>query len=146
MRSPFLLLSPKVEAVHMQTRPPEKPVHLKILTNAESKLRKEWVIFLREELKPFNIFIQPVFLEYHSFLESLKQGRYDIAVSGFILDIDYDMSDILSSKAYFNYAHFSSPEMDKLLEQGLSESNPRQREEIYLDAPGEIVFHHYEPF
>jgi peptide/nickel transport system substrate-binding protein len=134
VKSPFLLLSPKVEPVRLQTFPLEKPVPLKILTNAESKLRKEWVMFLREELKPFKILIQPVFLEYHSFLESLKQGRYDIAVSGFILDIDYDMSEIFSSNAYFNYSHFGNVEMDRLLEQGLSELNPYKREEIYVKA------------
>ena len=118
----------------MQTRPLEKPVILNILTNAESKLRKEWVMFLREELKPLKIHIQPIFLEYHAFLESLKQGRFDIAVSAYVLDIDYDMSEIFSSNAYFNYAHFSSPEMDQLLAQGLRELNPQQREAIYHEA------------
>ncbi|UCH92426.1 MAG: ABC transporter substrate-binding protein [Candidatus Aminicenantes bacterium] len=132
--SPFLLLNSKVKPMRLKTTPMETPVHLKILTNSESKLRKELVLFLREELKPSGIVLQPVFLEYHSFLEYLKTGRYHIAVSGFILDMDYDMTDIFSSGSYFNYAHFESPKMDALLERGLRELNPRKREEIYLEG------------
>jgi ABC-type transport system substrate-binding protein len=44
------------------------------------------------------------------------------------------MTDIFSSDSYFNYAHFRSPEMDALLQQGLRELNPGKREEIYLKA------------
>jgi peptide/nickel transport system substrate-binding protein len=120
--------------VPLKTSPLENPIELNILTNSESKLRKQLVLFLREELKSFNIHLQPVFLEYHTFREYLKTGRYDIGVSAFILDIDYDMTDIFSSDAYFNYAHFRSPEMDALLKQGLRELDPGKREEIYLNA------------
>jgi len=132
--SPFLLLNSKVKPVQLKTTPLETPIHLNILTNSESKLRKQLVLFLREELKSFNINLQPVFLEYHTFRGYLKKGRYDIGVSAFILDIDYDMTDIFSSDSYFNYAHFRSPEMDALLHQGLRELDPGKREEIYLNA------------
>lgn len=132
--SPFLLLNSKVKPMQLKAAPLENPIRLNILTNSESKLRKQLVLFLREELKPFNILLQPVFLEYHTFREYLKKGRYDIGVSGFILDIDYDMTDIFSSDSYFNYAHFRSPEMDALLKQGLRELDPGKREEIYLNA------------
>jgi peptide/nickel transport system substrate-binding protein len=132
--SPFLLLNSKVKPVQLKTTPLETPIRLNILTNSESKLRKQLVLFLREELKSFNINLQPVFLEYHTFREYLKKGRYDIGVSAFILDIDYDMTDIFSSDSYFNYAHFHSPEMDALLRQGLRELDPGKREGIYLNA------------
>jgi peptide/nickel transport system substrate-binding protein len=132
--SPFLLLNSKVKPVQFKAAPLENPIRLNILTNSESKLRKQLVLFLREELKSFNIHLQPMFLEYHTFREYLKKGRYDIGVSAFILDIDYDMTDIFASDSYFNYAHFRSPEMDALLKQGLRELDPGKREEIYLKA------------
>ena len=120
--------------MQLKTTPLETPIRLNILTNSESKLRKQLVLFLREELKSFNIQLQPVFLEYHTFREYLKKGRYDIGVSAFILDIGYDMTDIFSRDSYFNYAHFRSPEMDALLRQGLRELDPGKRREIYLNA------------
>lgn len=134
LASPFLLLNSKAKPLQLETTPLENPVRLNILTNSESKLRKQLVLFLREALKSFNIYLQPVFLEYHTFLEYLKKGRYDIGVSAFILDIDYDMTDIFASDSYLNYAHFRSPEMDALLQQGLRELNPGEREAIYLKA------------
>lgn len=132
--TPFLLLNPKIKPVRFETVPLEKKIKLKILTNSESKLRKEFVLFLRNELKPSNILLEPVFLEYHSFLQYLKKGRFDMAISGFVLDIDYDMKDIFHSDAYFNYARLQCPEMDGLLVQGLKEMDGAKREKIYVQA------------
>jgi peptide/nickel transport system substrate-binding protein len=112
----------------------EKPLRVRVLTNSESKIRKEFVLFVRNELKAFNIFIEPLFLEYHTFLKYIKSSRFDIAVSGFLLDIDYDMKDIFYSGSYFNYAKFQNPEMDVLLDRGLREFDPVKRKAIYLKA------------
>ncbi len=109
-------------------------MRVKVLANSESKLRKELILFLKNELKPFNIHISPLFLEYHTFLRYIKKSRFDMAVSGFILDIDYDMKDIFYSNSYFNYAGFKHPEIDRLLDNGLQELNPAKREAIYLKA------------
>lgn len=134
--SPFLLLNGKVKLEKFPVQPLAKPLQLKILGNSESKIRKEFILFLQEELKPYNIHLTPLFLEYHTFLEYIKKSAYDLAVSGYVLDIDYDLKDIFYSDAYFNYAHFNSPEMDRLLDQGLLELDPVKREAIYLKAHG----------
>ena len=86
------------------------------------------------ELKVLGIELEPVFVEYHSFLDCLKRKDFDMALSGFLLDIDYDMRDILATGSYFNYAGFSSPDMDRLLADGLTELNPQKRASIYLEA------------
>lgn len=132
--TPFLLLNNKVNREKLPVQPLEKPLHLKILVNSESRVRKEFVLFLGMELKRFNIHLSPLFLEYHTFLRYIKKSAYDVAVSGFLLDIDYDMKDIFSSDAYFNYANFKHPEMDRLLDNGLKEPDPVKREAIYLKA------------
>jgi peptide/nickel transport system substrate-binding protein len=132
--TPFLLLNHKVKIEKLPIRPLENPLRVKILANSESKLRKELILFLKNELKPFNIHISPLFLEYHTFLRYIKKSRFDMAVSGFLLDIDYDMKDIFYSDSYFNYAGFNHPEMDRLLDNGLRELNPAKREAIYLNA------------
>lgn len=132
VHTPFLLLNRKTGATVFTTHPLEKPLHLKFLCNSESKIRKEFVLFLKNELKPFNIHISPLFLEYHTFLSRIKKSRFDMAVSGFLLDIGYDMKDIFHSGSYFNYARFEHPGMDRLLESGLKEFDPVKREAIYL--------------
>lgn len=134
LNTPFLLLNRKTAAGALAFHPLEKPLRLTLLCNTESKIRKEFVLFLKNQLKPFNIHISPLFLEYHTFLSRVKQSRFDMAVSGFLLDIGYDMKDIFHSDSYFNYAHFKHPGMDRLLESGLKEFDPIKREAIYLNA------------
>ncbi|MCK4765696.1 MAG: ABC transporter substrate-binding protein [Candidatus Aminicenantes bacterium] len=134
VKTPFLLLNPDIEPVKFDIAPLKKSIRLKILTNSESKLRRDFVLFLRNELKPYNILVEPLFLEYHTFLQYLKNSRFDVAVSGFLLEIDYDMKDIFYHDAYFNYAKFNNPRMDSLLDRGLKELNEEKRREIYKKA------------
>lgn len=132
--TPFLLLNDKVKPTKFQVQQLEKPLQLKILGNSESQIRKEFILFLRDELKPYNIHLEPLFLEYHTFLDYIKKSAYDIALSGYMLDIDYDMKDVFYSDAYFNYAHLQSQEMDQFLDNGLLELDPVKREAIYFKA------------
>jgi ABC-type transport system substrate-binding protein len=134
VKTPFLLLNDKITSKAFKITGPEKSIELKLLTNSESKLRKDFVLFLRSELKPYNINIEPVFLEYHTFLQYLKSSRFDIALSGFLIEIDYDMKDIFYKDAAFNYANFDNPLMDSLLDKGLRELNSEKREKIYTAA------------
>jgi ABC-type transport system substrate-binding protein len=132
--SPFLNLSATIHAKPLPAISPTKVCHLRILANSESVLRKQFVLFLCEEMKPFNVELEPVFVEYQTFLKYLKQGNYDLAVSAFLLDLDWNMQDILSSSGYFNYAGLADAKMDALLEAGLREMDEKKCRQIYLGA------------
>jgi peptide/nickel transport system substrate-binding protein len=132
--SPFLSLSAAVQAKPLPAISPSGRRHLRILANSESVLRKQLVLFLCEEMKSFNVELEPVFVEYQTFLKYLKQGNYDLAVSAFLLDMDWNMKDILSSSGYFNYAGLANAKMDALLEDGLHEMDEKKRRQIYLNA------------
>jgi peptide/nickel transport system substrate-binding protein len=134
VKTPFLLLNQSERPAPLVTKPLPKGIKLKILTNSESKLRKEFVLFLKKELNAGNIILEPLFLEYHTFLKYIKKGNFDLAVSGFLLDIDYDLKDVLYSDAYFNYAKFKNTRMDQLLDSGLRELDPEKRKSIYMEA------------
>jgi ABC-type transport system substrate-binding protein len=132
--SPFLNLNATVHAKPLPATSLTQRRHLRILTNSESVLRRQFVLFLCEEMKPFNVELEPVFVEYQIFLKYLKQGNYDLAVSAFLLDMDWNLKDILSSSGYFNYAGFADAKMDALLEAGLREMDEKKRRQIYLSA------------
>lgn len=134
VKTPFLLLNDKIEPEEFAVENPGKPVRLKVLTNSESKLRKDFVLFLRTELESNNIFLEPLFLEYHTFLQYLKNSRFDIAVSAFLLEIDFDMKEIFQGGSSFNYAKYNNPRMDLLLDRGLRELDSEKRENIYQEA------------
>lgn len=134
LHTPFLLLNDKIKRAPVNWKPLKHPVRLKILTNSESKLRRKLVSFLRQHLEPFNIFVEPELMEYQSFLDYLKKGRFDIAISGYLFHIDNDMRDVLHSESYFNYAGYCSGEMDLLLDRGAAEKDSRQRDALYMKA------------
>jgi len=134
--SPFLLF----DSIRMPRSggallpPPPGRRRLKVLTNSESDLRRHFVIFLCQELRAENVELEPEFVEYRMFLQRLKNGDFDLAVSAFLLDIDWNMKDILSSSGYFNYAGYSDPGMDAILEQGLREMDEAKRRRVYERA------------
>ncbi len=132
--SPFLNLSDTVHSKPLPAIALTQRRCLRILANSESVLRKQFVLFLCEEMKPFNVELEPVFVEYQTFLKYLKQGNYDLAVSAFLLDMDWNLKDILSSSGYFNYAGLADARMDALLEAGLREMDEKKRRQIYLSA------------
>ncbi len=133
VKTPFLYHNSHEASKRLNTFP-LKPVTLKILTNSESKVRKEFILFLSEELKPLHITLEPFFLEYNAFLDYLKKGKFDLAVSGYMMDTDYNMNEIFHWDSYFNYSSFRDDQMELLLQKGLMEFDPVKRESIYTEA------------
>jgi peptide/nickel transport system substrate-binding protein len=131
VHSPFLLFAAEKPPRPFPVAPAQRRQRLRIMTNSESVLRRQLVLFLCEELKADGFDLEPVFVEYRMFLQRLKQGDFDLAVSAFLLDIDWNMKDILSSSGYFNYAGYSAAAMDAALEAGLREMDDGKRRAIY---------------
>jgi peptide/nickel transport system substrate-binding protein len=132
--SPFLLFGDRKIAQSLPVGATSGRRRFKVLANSESELRKQLVLFMCEEMKGCGIELEPVFVEYQTFLKYLKQGNFDLAVSAFLLDMDWNMKDILSSPGYFNYAGFSDPRMDAVLDEGMREMDPDKRRKIYERA------------
>lgn len=132
--SPFLLLEDRGTHGCLPVAPLASRGKLRILTNGESALRTQLVLFLCEEMKDRGIELEPVFVEYQMFLQKMKKGDYDLAVSAFMLDLEWNMKDVLASSGYFNYAGYSDPRMDAALEEGLREMDEDKRRAIYIRA------------
>ncbi len=132
--SPFLLFGAEKRPQPFLDVPLSGRKRLRIMTNSESVVRKQLVLFLCEEMKACRIELEPVFVEYQVFLQRLKRGDFDLAVSAFLLDIEWNMKDILSVSGYFNYAGYADPRMDAVLEEGLGEMDEERRRKIYSRA------------
>jgi peptide/nickel transport system substrate-binding protein len=129
--SPFLLFGATKPPLPLPARPLAAGRRLRIMTNSESIVRKQLVLFLCEEMKACRIELEPVFVEYQVFLQRLKRGDFDLAVSAFLLDIEWNMKDVFSASGYFNYAGYADPRMDAALEDGLGEMDEARRRRIY---------------
>ena len=133
--SPFLLFgNEKKPRPFPGLTPPRQQRAFRILSNSESTVRKHLVLFLCEEMKARGIELTPVFVEYQTFMQRLKNGDFDLAVSAFLLDMDWNMKDILSSSGYFNYAGLADARMDAVLDEGMREMDPARRRKIYERA------------
>jgi len=132
--SPFLFFGAEKKPRRLPVKAWAGSKRLRILTNSESSIRRELVLFLCQEMKMEGIDLQPEFLEYRMMLQRLKRGEFDLAVSAFLLDLDWNLKDVLSSGGYFNYAGYSSREMDEALETGLREMDEGKRRRIYARA------------
>jgi len=134
VKSPILLLnnSDKIKHIKEKPRKLKSKIRLSILTNNKSRLKRNFILFLCKELKKYNLYLNPIFFEYHKFIKTLKSSNFEIALSGFLLDIDYDINDILNSKSPFNYSRFSNKVFDDLLKSGTKEMNQEKRKKIYI--------------
>lgn len=131
--SPFYPLNPAPPS-GTETPHPKIPGEITIMTNSENRLRKQFLLFLAQSLKESGLKLQCRFYEYHTFRERLKKGNFQVALTGFLLEPDYNLKDLLHSESHFNYGGFSHPEMDRLLEKGLEIMDPEERREVYLQA------------
>jgi len=134
IKTPFLLLNEKVKETTYNIEKLKKKIEITVLSNIRNIEQRDFILFLSQEMIKYNIFLQPVFLENQLLIGRLKKGDFGIAIGGFILDIDYDMKDILYSDAYFNYTNYSNKNMDNLLLKGLKTVDNQKREKIYLNA------------
>jgi len=132
--SPFFQVHPPLPSTPLPTTPLATPIHIKIMANGESILRKQLVMFLRQRLLPLNIHLEPVFVDYHTLLAFLHEGSFDVAVSGFLMSNSNDVSDIFMSDSGFNYARFNLPQMDTLLKTAEQERIQEKRIAIYKQA------------
>jgi MarR-like DNA-binding transcriptional regulator SgrR of sgrS sRNA len=127
--SPFIYL--QRERFSPDVVPFSGKVSLTLLTTSENPLRRDLATIIAQLMKNCGINLRCEFRDYQTFLQNLKTGDFEIAMSAFILDADWNLRDLLASGAVCNYASFSSPAIDSLLEDGLKEADPARREQIY---------------
>lgn len=114
--------------------PPGKTLRLPILTNSESRTRRDFVLLLKTRLEKVGVILEPVFAEYPIFLQRLRNSRFHLAITGFILETESDVADLLSSDSPFNYSRFRSRRMDRLLWRSRTELDPNKQQRFLARA------------
>ncbi len=107
------------------------PPKISILVNAESELRKAYATIIKSQLEKCKIKTKIITVEYSSYLNRLKHRLYDVAIGGFIFDSDPNQKDLWHSSGSMNYSGLKDKEIDKLIEEGISETVPFKRKLIY---------------
>lgn len=132
--SPFQTLCPLKHPVKLDYRPLKQPITLSILTNSESRIRRNFILLLRRAVKPLGIHLEPVFLEYHTMLNRLKKGACDMALFAYRLDTAQDIHQILHSDSPLNYSGYKLEKLDHLLDIGIKAVDENKRQKLYSEA------------
>lgn len=111
-----------------------RALKLLLVTNGESILRRYCASIIKEELEKTGIGVEIQLLEYLSFRSALKNGKFDLAISGYLMDLDPNVWDLFSSKGVLNYSRFSNGYLDSLLAKGREILDFDRRFSIYNEV------------
>lgn len=112
-----------------------KKFSFEVKTNQGNKVREDIVVLLQEQLKQVGIEAKPKIVEFSSLIADVDPGvwNFDAIVLGWSLGTDPDPSGIFHTKeieAGLNFAGYSNPELDKLMDEQLQEKDQDKRKEM----------------
>lgn len=113
------------------------------LMYANKDSEKYWTIF-KEDAKKAGVDIELKLLEWNSFIKAIDGTNFDMMAMGWGGgDVESDPKQIWHSssigKGGSNYIHYKNTEVDKLIDQGRSELDPKKRTEIFKKVYGLIA-------
>jgi peptide/nickel transport system substrate-binding protein len=112
-----------------------KKLAFSVYTNAGNKVRESFINILQEQWNEIGVRATPKAEEFNALLNRFNKTRdFDIILIGFNWSADPDQTSMWGTKGYnggFNNNKYSNPEVDRLLEMGIRETDPAKRKTIY---------------
>ena len=113
-----------------------KPFEFTILTNQGNKLRERAAIIVQRNLKQVGIRVKIRVIEWAAFLKNfINKKKFEACLLGWGIGIDPDQKDIWDSRKtgehQLNFISYNNPEVDRLLEEGVSTYNRAERKKCY---------------
>ena len=112
-----------------------KPLKLELILMAGNAQTLQFGQMLQAEAKKIGVQLELAVLDFSSAIQRIMEGNYEAAYFAFELDNDLDPFSILHSSQApprgQNFAHYSNPEVDRILVQARSEMNRSKRRDLY---------------
>jgi peptide/nickel transport system substrate-binding protein len=111
-----------------------QPLKLTFYGSSGSSLIEGIAALAKKNWKDIGVDLDVQLMDFNAMTENyLKPGKFDVSFAGFSLGLDPDQTALFHSSAVngFNRMRYSNPEVDKLLEQGLRETDQAKRKAIY---------------
>jgi len=115
---------------------------LKMIVNEGNSLRFSTATEISTQLEKKGIVVNVVKLPWDKYLNALKTGAYDLALSGYRISSVPDLSFAYSSaeiQSGLNIAGYSNPTVDQYLQQILMESNTETQKSLYKSLLNIVV-------
>ncbi|MGD9899110.1 MAG: ABC transporter substrate-binding protein [Calditrichaceae bacterium] len=115
---------------------------LNLLTNIESNIRKELATNIKAYYRTIGIDINLEILPWNKFIERLNKGLFDAVIISWVENETFDPSDLFHSasiKNGNNFMGYRNPEVDALIEQGLTNLDKEIRKKSWIEFQRTIV-------
>ncbi|HEY8598031.1 MAG TPA: ABC transporter substrate-binding protein [Thermomicrobiales bacterium] len=121
-----------------------KKLQFTIWTNAGSTSRESLVTVMQEQWKAIGVDATPKTEEWSALLARVTETQeFEMFVIGFAWDVDPDQTQMWSSRSFppngFNLGKYANPQVDMLLDQGLTELDPAKRKAIYIELQNHLL-------
>ena len=120
-----------------------KPFEFTIITNQGNEMRKNAATIIQRNLKKVGITVKIRVIEWAAFIKNfINKKKFEACLLGWGIGIDPDQINIWNSKKtaqhQLNFISYNNPEVDKLLELGVSTYDRAERKKHY-DKFQEII-------
>jgi peptide/nickel transport system substrate-binding protein len=113
-----------------------KKLTITLSTHTEDPNRIQTVEFLQNEFTKAGVLAQVKTSEWPTFSAALTDGKFDIALVGWLNQVDPDRSFYapFHTDGGSNYGKYSNPQVDSLIDKGRSTMDQKERASIYQQA------------
>jgi peptide/nickel transport system substrate-binding protein len=120
-----------------------KPLRFTLTTMAGIPRRAEIQVLVQSNLKQVGVDVQIETMEQNAFFETLRKRDFEAAVSGwqaglFIDPSTFWHSDTPDKRYEFNFTSYANPEVDALIEKGLTTPDPRESSPVWKELQAKI--------
>ncbi len=114
------------------------PMRFSLMTNGGNARRAKAAIIVQANLKAIGVDAEIETIESNTFFERLRKRDYEAALSGWSAGLFVDPSAIWGEGSEFNFTSYRNPEVQALIEQGLSEPDAEKAKPIWMDLQAKI--------
>ncbi len=113
-----------------------QPVELTLLYPTGNKARELSAPIIQENLEAIGMTVHLERVTFSGMMQRLERGDYDMALIGYGIQRDSDVSRLFASEAIGkgNYSRYSSRELDALLDAGVATFDEEERKAVYGDV------------
>ncbi len=111
-----------------------------LTTNAGNARRNKAAVIIQSQLKDVGVDVRLEQIEGNTFFERLRKKDYEASLAGWSASLILDPTDMWHSGAQyqFNFPSYSNPEVDRLIEQGMTEPDPAKSNAIWRELQARI--------
>lgn len=121
-----------------------RPFSFDLVTHTGNRERQDATVMIQAQLRKLGINARPRFVDFNTFISLADQGRLEAFITGLGMATDIDPGYLLASNGSMNYAHYSNPEVDRLLAEANQQREPAEAKPYYDEV--QALIHRDQPY